>query len=422
MWLKRVIFCALAAIQISGSAQNANVLKEIIHKDSLDIKYKRVFENHSKYHLQVIYTQITRDSANRPHLKKFSLYPSTTKYYYPASLVKLPLVAMALEKIDSLNAIVHITKDTRVCVDSAHMCQTRESRDSLAETGYPSIAQYIKRMLLVSDNTAYNRIYEFLSPAYINSRLNRLGYKNAIVNQRFNINCDSTFNRYTNPFLFLNMDSTIIYAQPPDSNLNPIVNKAQNTKVGKGFMDKNNKLKPPRDFRHNNYMPFADENDILLSIIFPKTVAPSKRFKLNKDDYKFLYKYMGMLPRESDCPFYNRKDFPDNFKKYIYFGKTDTITDTNVRSLNIVGRAYGFLADCSYIIDLNTGSEYCLSVLIYVNEKDILNTGKYEYDTIGLPFMSDLGKAILDYENKRKKKHRANLDEFKHLWSPLKQS
>ena len=119
-------------------------------------------------------------------------------------------------------------------------------------------------------------------------------------------------------------------------------------------------------------------------------------------------------------PFYNQKDYPDNFKKYIYFGKTDTITDTSIRSLNIVGRAYGFLADCSYIIDMNTGSEFCLSVLIYVNEKDILNTGKYEYDTIGLPFMADLGKAVLEYENKRKKKHKPNLEEFKHMWYPVK--
>jgi hypothetical protein len=420
MWLKRFIFCVLAAIQITGTAQNANVLKEIIHTDSLDIKYKEVFEHHTKYHLQVIYTQITRDSANRPHLKRFFLYPSTTRYYYPASLVKLPLVAMALEKVDSLNRINKITKDTRVCVDSAHMCQTKESRDSTSDNGYPSIAQYIKRMLLVSDNTAYNRIYEFLSPAYIKRRLDRLGYKNAMINQRFGISCDSTFNRYTNPFLFLNIDSTLIYEQPADSNLNPIVNSAKDTKLGKGFMDKNNKIKPPKDFRHNNYMPFTDENDILLSIIFPKTVAPSKRFKLNNDDYKFLYKYMGMLPRESDCPYYTQKDYPDNFKKYIYYGTTDTIADTSIRSLNIVGRAYGFLADCSYMIDLNTNSEYCLSVLIYVNEKDILNTGKYEYDTIGLPFMADLGKAIMNYENKRKKKHKANLKEFQHLWSPTK--
>jgi len=395
-----------------------SVLLEIIHSNSLDLKYHKVFEHPSKYHFQVIYTQINRDSNNVAHLKRHYLYPPSTRYYYPASLVKLPLVALALEKIDSLNKIYGITKDTRLAVDSAYKCETVEYRDTTAKNKYPSIAHFIKQMLLVSDNYAYSRIYEFLGPKYINRRLHEMGYSDAMINQRFNVHCDSTANRHTNPFTFLTDDSAVLYKQPADSNMASIQNVAEHTIIGKGYRE-DAKVKTARDFRRNNYMPFKNENDILLSIIFPNSFPVKNRFRLTDGDYTFLYTYMGMLPRESDYPHYDRKSYADNLKKYIYYGMTDTISDSaigNIRSMNIVGRAYGFLADCTYMIDTTTHSEFCLSVLMYLNERNVLNDGKYEYKTIGLPFMSDLGHAVMEYENKRKKKHPADLNKFKNLW------
>lgn len=411
-WWRAILFF-IAALQTCAAQKN--VLLHIIQSDSLDIKYHKLFEHPSRYHFQIIYTEITRDSNNVAHLKKHYLYPPNNEYFYPASLVKLPLAALALEKIDSLNKIYGITKETRLRIDSAYKCETVEDIDSSSATNYPSIANYIKRMLLVSDNYAYSRVYEFLGPRYINRRLHELGYKDAEVNQRFNAHCDSTANRYTNPFTFLANDSTVLYKQPADSNMGSINNVAENTKLGKGWVE-DKKVKPARDFRHNNYIPFKNENDILLSIIFPNDFPAEHRFKLSKEDYEFLYKYMGMIPRESDHPHYTQKWYPDNLKKYIYYGTQDTINDLTVRSLNIVGRAYGFLADCSYLIDTATKAECCVSVLLYLNEKNLLNDGKYQYYEVGLPFMSDLGHAIIDYERNKKRKYKPNLDKFTELW------
>jgi hypothetical protein len=389
-----------------------NILKQLISEDtSFSAKYKIVLDSPLKYHLQVIYTQINRDSNNVPHLRRYSLYPKTEAYYYPASLVKLPMVAMALEKINRLE-IPGLTKDTRLQVDSSYICEKPQYRDTSAQNGHASIAHYIKKMLLVSDNYSYNRIYEFLTPNYINKRFKELGYKRAMVNQRFTGRCDSNMNRVTNSFTFLSDDSsTVIFHQDMDSNRGSITNKARKTVLGQGYYE-DGQIMPPKDFCHNNYIPFEDENNILLSLIFPKTFLSTQRFKLTKDDYKFLHKYMSMLPRESDYPHYNQKEYKDNFKKYIYFGKEDTITDTLVRSFNIVGRAYGFLADCAYIVDVKDHVEFALSVLIYANEKDILNTNDYQYDTLALPFMSDLGHLIFNYEKTRKKRYPPNLKEF----------
>jgi len=397
---KEILVVGFAALYFPCMGQN--LLVSIIQKDSLRTKYKEVFEHPAKYHLQIIYTQVNHDKNNRVVLKKYLLEPPTTKYYYPASLVKLPLAALALEKINELK-IDSLSKDTRLCIDSSHKCEMKEYYDTTSVSGYPSVSQYIKRMLLVSDNSAYTRIYEFLTPEYINKHLGEMGYVNATVNQRFKAGCDSTDNRYTNGFIFLNKDSSVIYNQPAACYNDEIKNHATHTIIGKGFQD-GNKLLPPKNFDHNNYIPFEDENEVLLSIIYTHAVSPAKRFNLTEEDYAFLKKYMGMLPRESTHPTYDTNTYHDNFKKYIYFGTTANIDDTTIRSYNIVGRAYGFLADCTYIKDSKTGTEFFLSVLIYVNKKNILNTNDYQYDALGLPFMSDIGHAIYNYELKRKKK------------------
>jgi len=397
---KRTILIGLLAMYLPCAGQNP--LTTIIQKSSVYTKYRFVFNNPVKYHLQVIYTQVNRDKNNKVSLKKYLLEFPAKRYYYPASLVKLPLTALALQKINELK-IKNLSKDTRLCIDSSHTCETREYTDTTAISGYPSIAQYIKRMLLVSDNAAYSRIYEFLSPTYTNTHLHQMGYVNATINQRFSSSCDSTDNRYTNGFIFLDKDSNAIYKQPSEFDSNYLQNHATSTVIGKAFKY-GDKLLPPKNFRHNNYIPFEDENNILLSIIYPHAVKPSQRFKLTEDDYSFLKKYMSMLPRESTHPTYNMTEYPDNFKKYIYFGTIGNIEDTTIRSYNIVGRAYGFLSDCAYIKDSKTGVEFFLSVVIYVNKNNILNTDDYQYDTIGLPFMSELGRTIYDYELNRKKK------------------
>jgi hypothetical protein len=44
-----------------------------------------------------------------------------------------------------------------------------------------------------------------------------------------------------------------------------------------------------------------------------------------------------------------------------------------------------------------------LSAVIYTNEDEILNDGKYEYNTVALPFLAELGRQIYAFELKRTK-------------------
>ncbi len=46
----------------------------------------------------------------------------------------------------------------------------------------------------------------------------------------------------------------------------------------------------------------------------------------------------------------------------------------------------------------------------------IVNNDKYAYETIGFPFMKNLGKIMYDYDVKRERRHYPDLSEFKFIY------
>ena len=85
----------------------------------------------------------------------------------------------------------------------------------------------------------------------------------------------------------------------------------------------------------------------------------------------------------------------------------------NVRVFNKVGWAYGFLTDASYVVDFANKVEYMLAATIYANSDDTLNDDKYEFETVGRPFLYQLGQTIYSYELQRNRQYTPNLSEFK---------
>ena len=60
-----------------------------------------VFDNVDGHDLQILYTQVNRDSSNRPHLTEYEYGVDAEKYFYPGSAIKLPGALLALEKFSS---------------------------------------------------------------------------------------------------------------------------------------------------------------------------------------------------------------------------------------------------------------------------------------------------------------------------------
>ena len=63
-----------------------------------------------------------------------------------------------------------------------------------------------------------------------------------------------------------------------------------------------------------------------------------------------------------------------------------------------MGQSYGFVYDVAYFKDTKNGIDFFLSTVIYTNSSEVVGNNGYEYDTIGLPFLKDLGRIIYRYE------------------------
>ena len=72
-----------------------------------------------------------------------------------------------------------------------------------------------------------------------------------------------------------------------------------------------------------------------------------------------------------------------------------------------------FLIDAAYFADYNNNVEFMLSAVIHCNSDGIFNDDKYDYDSVGFPFMKHLGDVIYNYELKRNKKVIPDLDTFR---------
>lgn len=383
--------------QLLGKVDNKNFQQVLSHPDS--------------FRVQIIYTKIDRDKNNNPHFTDHYFNVNDQVYFNPASTVKFPLAVLSLEKINRLKA--HgVSIDTSIEFDSAYSKQTRMHQDATAENGCPSVAHFIKKALLVSDNDAYNRMYEFLGQQEINRSLHERGYHNVRIMHRF-VPMTIDENRHTNPVKFLDKNGRLLYAQPMQYNADSF-DHSRNEKLGKAYMDASDQLvNQPFDFSTKNRIALEELHHILRTVMFPESVPERQRFNLTEEDYTFLYRYLSQYPRETNYPKYDGDKFYDSFVKFFFRNSTHKTLPPGVRVFNKTGWAYGFLTDNSYVVDQEHNIEYLLSATIYVNSDGIINDGKYDYENVGHPFLYELGKLIYEYELKRHRKFIPDLNRFK---------
>ena len=392
--------------------------------------FGKVLANPEAYDVQIVYTQINRDAKNRPSFKTYRYQVDKDRYFYPASTVKLPAVLLALEKLKGLG----VPRDAAMITDSAYSGQTRVAHDTTAETGLPSVAQYARKILITSDNDAFNRLYELVGQCPFNDGLKAKGYLNTRIVHRLSIPLTPDQNTHTNPVALLagmrkaptkqevesgallNENLKLVNAQTCDHTPQApgAILRGTGYMVGRNYYVGDSLVKKPFEFTAKNAFPLDDQQAILRALLFPESVAPKQRFDLTPDDYRFVYQYMSQLPRETRWPNYKADtSLYDSYCKFLLFGDRKMPMPPSIRIFNKVGDAYGYLLDNAYVVDFDKGVEFMLTAMISCNSDGIFNDDKYDYDTVGYPFLGNLGRLIYDYETTRKKPYQPDLSRFR---------
>jgi hypothetical protein len=379
--------------------------------------FKQLTDNPSKYRLQILYTQIDRDVTNKPTFTTHAYRADANEYFYPASTVKLAASVLALEKVNRLK----IDKSTTFQTLKNRPTQLEVLTDTSAANGKPSIEHYIKKILLVSDNEAYNRLYEFLGQKDFNQTMASKGFEGVRFTHRLQTSIPLLENQYTNPVQFVNDQGEILFRQKEKFNKKLIQSpNPLQTILGKGVMNDSGRISMhPVTFGFKNAYPLQAQHDFLKRLMFPESFTKKERFELTNADYAFLYRYLSEYPTESKKPTYSADStIGPAYCKFLYYGgATHAQINTDVRIFNKVGDAYGFLIDNAYFVDFKNKVEFMVTATIYCNEDQILNDNVYEYDSIGFPFFKHLGEVIYKYELGRPKANLPNLDHLKFTYS-----
>jgi hypothetical protein len=341
------------------------------HKDP---NLQRIFTNPKKYEVQILYTRVSEEPQKINFNTDYYLAKSNA-YFYPASVVKLPIAILALEKL-SRNKEINLTTKYKIQDDT---------------TDY-SIYDDITDVLILSGNESFNRLFDFVGGQdSINARLKTLNIE-AQIKHRLSIpNSDDV---KTKEIVF---EKNIVF---PSIQSQPIKKLSiNNLQKGKGYYQNDTLISEPMDFSLKNYYPIEAMHNTLMRIFFPTSFLKSQRFHLTKENMIFLKETLKKVPRKAD---FLDNEYHDSYGKFFMYGDSKKNIPDHIEIYNKVGQAYGTLTDCAYVVDTKKNIAFFLTVTLLVNENEIFNDDVYEYDSVGIPFMASLGRAFYEYEMKNK--------------------
>jgi len=402
-----LLFCFITVIKLH--AQDTVLLRQLMQaKPEL---FGQILQNRDSFRVQIMYTQIDRGKKNRPSFTDFSFHLTPNEYFYPASTVKMPVAFLALEKLSKAKrAGVPIDINTTIITDSIDMIKhINKIQDSVPNRS--TIERFIKQIFLVSDNDAFNRLYEYLGQEYIQQKLTQKGYPDAIIRHRLSVSRTEEQNRRTHSVTFLTNTGGYLTSQPPA--FSKAIFPSFQTRLGKGYYAGNQLVNEPFVFDDKNRVYLKDFHRMLQTVMMPDAFPAKQRFDFTKEDYQFLYRWMSAFPSESESPKYDTSKVGDASAKFLYYGAAKGRAPKHIRIFNKIGGAYGFLTDVCYFVDFEKKIEFFLSATILCNSDGVFNDDKYDYDAIGYPFLKNIGQLIYEHEVQRKKKRLPELSRYK---------
>lgn len=358
----------LACYSCQKKQPNENFLE--IALGSTDPRIKTVVDSLSKYKVQLQYIKIARQQE-QVHFKTFDFQVDSTLYFYPASTVKFPIAVAALEKLNSVDTL---SLDTKFYVEG--------------DTTVTTFRTCISEVFAVSDNAANNRLVAFLSFDTIHKRLRKKGINPIRISHR--LATEHADNLQTQPLLVYQNDSTVS-PTPKLLSKAPKPLKLKEIEKGIGYLDDDEIVMEPFDFSLKNHFPIQSQTALLKRIFFPSAFPKTEQFELSTEQLAFLRETMAALPYQQG---YDRATYYDSYVKFFIYGDQKEPIPENIKIYNKVGYAYGTLTDTAYIVDEENKIEFILSGTILVNQDGIFNNDNYQYESIGIPFLAQLGREI----------------------------
>ena len=359
----------------------------------LDSLVDHVLSNRERYRLQFMVTDIIENDSVFV-IGETHDYSVPRWYFYPASVVKLPIALMSLEKLKELNFSTQASLRFDRDFECGNMKFVEESRKSSL-----SFQKMIRELLIVSNNDYYNSLYHFLTPKRINNEFFQKGFAQTNIYRDFS-GCEMPLNLKTHGFVLSESSTGKCYIQRESHlELEEFASKYRYDSIkllGSRKEYRREIVNGPFDFNYNLEYSVRDIHSTSMRLFFPQFFDREDCWDIREEDRKLLIESMMSVPKDlKQAKYTDKKEYPDNFYKYLVHGDKNQKYDS-VISYSKLGLSYGFVTETAYIHNPTTNRHYVTTINLYVNSNDIINDGKYEYDELARPFFARLGQLILE--------------------------
>ncbi len=347
--------------------------------------------NPEQFRVQVLLTTFT-PQANGPDTIAEYRYRPDADYIYVASAIKTFGTVAALRKLQELQATGHkvdLNTPMAWCPEDRKLCFTRDKTNVEGEV--ITLGHELRKVHLVSNNYAFNRIYEFVGHREINEVAWELGFASVRVRHRMQDKFDERIRRTTPRIEFRPPEGepVVIERRVSDLKLSP----TEGVLVGKRHIDFDGKeQRRPKSFAKYNAASLTDLHRLTLAVHRPEYPgAPD--LGLSKAHREFLTAAMAEIPAESKNPVYERPQAHFRYKLLLR-GVLEVLPLERVRYAGKPGRAYGFHLDSAYIEDTQTGRAMVVTASIHANNDYLVENTERIYDRISRPFFDSLGEVL----------------------------
>ncbi len=373
-----IIFWGLVPNSVSSAGSKIDypadqILAKVLASDNPNIA--RVVQRAEHHELQILFTPLLSNDHFLPgDSAQFGKIGS--EYFYPASTAKLPVALLAAERI---------SEDSRIGLNTKYTMGDATQRHTVAND--------IELIFAISDNEAFNRLYDWLGRDWINQRLFELGYRETQIVHRLAVSDASRPERQKFNFYASNSDEPIVFDGVDSINHEPL--KLAGRVKGIAHIDNGQRVELGFDFLSKNSFALSDQH-----LMLQRLYLGIPDYELSEPAADFIKTAMANVPQDigiADPEYY------DSYVKFFVFGDQREPIDSPVKIHNKVGYAYGTLTDNAYIVDQESSVAFFLSATLLVNENGVFNDDTYEYDEVGIPFLAELGRQILQQMNEIKR-------------------
>jgi hypothetical protein len=359
-----------------------------------DPRFDAILERAAEHRVQLLVATID-DSTTPPRLVRHG-YRADAEYFYPASSIKLCAAVGALLRLQELgDAGVPVDADTPLVFHPLFEGESLEDRDeSNLDGGTITVAHEIRKLFIVSDNRAFNRLLGFVGRDDLNRMMWEAGLGSVRVSHRLGVGLSAEQNRRMPRVDLVLPDGSVRTIPERLSTVELDNDGVAGLEVGTAEMVGGERLDRPKSFLRSNRVSLVDLQDALVMVVRPEVDLGKKGFALSERHRLLLIDAMTRLPRESLNPVYDAEKYPDHWVKFLLPGLRRVFAADRVGEVGKIGLAYGFTSvTAGLTLDGGRPSVF-LAGAIYTNANGTLNDNVYEYDGVAFPFWADVGEVL----------------------------